>query len=113
MRKVLISAIIAMLGSASAAQPPLVVTNAPFKVVNYSDLNLLSKAGQDRLTTRIRAAARDICLANNIEEVKVTAARHHCFNVAVNDGMSQMNEAIAARASGTTLAAATLVVRGK
>ena len=113
MKKVLISAAIAMLGSASAAQPPLIVTNAPFKVVSYSDLNLSSKSGQDRLTSRIRSAARDICLANNIEEVKVTAARHHCFNTAVRGGLSQMNEAIAARASGTTLATATLVVRGE
>ena len=113
MKRFLISAAVTILGSASAAQPPLVVTNAPFKVVSYGDLNLSSKAGQDRLTSRIRSAARDICLANNIEEVKVTAARHHCFNTALNDGLSQMNEAIAARASGKTLAAATLVVRGK
>ena len=113
MQKVLISAAIAMLGSASAAQPPLVVTNAPFKVVSYSDLNLASQSGQDRLTSRIRSAARDICLENNIDEVKVTAARRHCYSAAVKDGLSQMNEAIAARASGNTLAAATLVVRGK
>ena len=114
MKKVLISAAIAMLGSAaSAAQPPLIVTNAPFKVVSYSDLNLSSKSGQDRLASRIRSAARDICLENNIEQVKFTAARRHCYNKAVNNGLSQMNEAVAARASGTTLAAATLVVRGE
>ena len=113
MKKVLISAIIAMLGSASAAQPPLIVTNAPFKVVSYGDLNLSSQSGQDRLASRIRSAARDICLENNIEQVKFTAARRHCYNKAVDNGLSQMNEAVAARASGTTLAAATLVVRGE
>jgi UrcA family protein len=113
MKKVLISAVIAMLGSASAAQPPLIVTNAPFKVVSYGDLNLSSQSGQDRLASRIRSAARDICLENNIEQVKFTAARRHCYNKAVNNGLSQMNEAVAARASGTTLAAATLVVRGE
>ena len=113
MKKILVSAAIAMLGSASAAQPPLVVTNAPFKVVSYGDLNLSSQSGQDRLASRIRSAARDICLENNIEQVKFTAARRHCYNKAVNNGLSQMNEAVAARASGTTLAAATLVVRGE
>lgn len=113
MKKVLISAAIAMLGSASAAQPPLIVTNAPFKVVSYGDLNLSSQSGQDRLASCIRSAARDICLENNIEQVKFTAARRHCYNKAVNNGLSQMNEAVAARASGTTLAAATLVVRGE
>jgi len=113
MKKVLISAAIAMLGSASAAQPPLVVTNAPFRVVSYGDLNLSSPSGQNRLMNRIRAAARDICLENNINEVKVTAARRHCYSAAVKDGLSQMNEAIAARASGTTLATAALVVRGE
>jgi len=113
MKKILVSAAIAMLGSASAAQPPLVVTNAPFKVVSYGDLNLSSQSGQDRLASRIRSAARDICLENNIEQVKFAAARRHCYNKAVNNGLSQMNEAVAARASGTTLAAATLVVRGE
>ena len=63
MRKILMLACIGLLGSASAAQPPVVVegSNAPFRVVSYGDLNLATEKGQDRLTSRIRAAARDIC----------------------------------------------------
>ena len=54
--------------SGVAAQPPVVVTAAPFKVVSYADLNISSEAGQTRLTHRIRAAASDLCLEDNREE---------------------------------------------
>ena len=46
--------------SGVAAQPPVVVTAAPFKIVSYADLNISSKAGQTRLVHRIRAAASDL-----------------------------------------------------
>lgn len=106
---------IALLGSASAAQPPLVVTGDPIlsRVVSYGDLNLASKAGEDRLANRIRAAARDICFEDNVEQVKFTAARHDCYKTAVSGGFRQMNELIVAKSNGATIVAAALVVRGK
>jgi UrcA family protein len=115
MKKILIAACVALLGSASTAQPPVVITKspAPFKVVSYADLNLASQSGQERLSNRIRSAARDLCFENNIEEVKFAAARRHCFDAAMTDAFRQMNEVIAANGKGPTLAAATLVVRGE
>jgi UrcA family protein len=115
MKKILIASCIALLGSASAAQPPVVVTKnpGPSKVVSYADLNLTSKSGQERLSTRIRAAARDICFEDNIEQVKFVAARRHCYDTALSGAFNQMNEAIASNAKGSALAAATLVVRGE
>ena len=94
------------------AQPPVVITGGelPFQVVSYADLNINSPAGQDRLTHRIRAAAEDICLSSSKEEVKFENARHQCYSTAVKNGMTQMNNAIAARASGATVASATLIV---
>ena len=94
------------------AQPPVVITGGemPYQVVSYADLNINSPAGQDRLTHRIRAAAEDICLTDNKEQVKFEAARHVCYSTAVKNGMTQMNNAIAARLSGATVASATLVV---
>lgn len=114
MRKILIAACIGLLGSASAAQTPLVVmgSNAPFKVVNYGDLNLASQSGQERLFSRIRAAARSICSEDNIEEVKFALMRRDCYDTAVNDGLGQMRIAIAGNINGKALATATLTIRG-
>jgi UrcA family protein len=92
-----------------AAQPPVVVTASPFKVVSYADLNISSQAGQTRLVHRIRAAADDLCLEDNREEVKVKAARRTCFDTAYNGGLAQMNMAIAGRPN-SALATATLVI---
>ena len=101
--------------SSAFAQPPVVVTgdSAPFKVVSYSDLNIGSKAGQDRLIHRIRSAAEDLCLESSREQVKFQTARRNCYSTALKSGFSQMNSAIAAKASGATLAAATLTVSGR
>jgi UrcA family protein len=101
--------------SSTLAQQPVVVTGdtAPFQVVSYTDLNISSKAGQDRLVNRIRAAAEDICLVNNKEQLKFEAARHKCYSTALANGMSQMNSAIAARENGVTLASATVVISGR
>jgi UrcA family protein len=101
--------------SSAFAQPPVVVTgdSAPFKVVSYADLNIGSKAGQDRLIHRIRSAAEDICLEGSKEQVKFEVARRQCYSTALRSGFSQMNSAVAANASGTTLAAATLTISGR
>ena len=95
--------------SGVAAQPPVVITAEPFKVVSYADLNISSQAGQTRLTHRIRAAASDLCLEDNREEVKVAAARRTCFDTAYNGGLKQMEMAIAGRPN-SALATATLVI---
>jgi len=110
MRKAITLITAAMFGAGGvAAQPPVVVTAAPFKVVSFADLNLSSSAGQTRLLNRIRAAASNLCLEGNREEVKVAAARRTCFDTAYNGGLAQMNLAIAGRPSNA-LATATLVI---
>ena len=104
-----------LLAGGALAQSPVVVTReaAPFKVVSYSDLNLSSGAGQSQLVHRIRAAASDLCFEGNKEEVKFAMARRACYSTALNGGLKQMNDAIAARTSGTALGAATLVISGR
>ena len=116
MRKMLIVLGATSLGTSSAiAQQPVVVKAdpVPTKVVSYADLNIASKAGQARLVHRIRAAASDICLENNKEDVEFTVARRGCYKTAVSSGLEQMSRAIAARESGTFLAAATLTIQGR
>lgn len=112
MRKAITLITVALLGGSGAiAQPPVVVTGetAPFKVVSYADLNISSKAGQNRLVNRIRSAASDLCFESSKEEVKIAAARRGCFDTAYTGGLKQMHMAIAGRSSGT-FAAATLIV---
>ena len=115
MRKILTAACVALLGSASVAQPPVVISKsaAPFRVVSYGDLNLTSPQGRDRLSSRIRSAARAVCFENNVEQVKFTVARRHCYDSAISDANRQMSEAIAQANAGTALAAAALTVRGQ
>lgn len=115
MTKTLILMSAALFSGASVARPPVVVTGepAPSAVVSYGDLNIASKAGQDRLVHRIRAAASDLCFENNREEVEFAAARRGCYRTAVSSGLDQMKQAIAARESGASLAVATLTIRGQ
>ena len=116
MMKTLLAMTAVALGAGTAiAQPPVVVSvdQTPFRVVSYDDLNLASKSGKTRLEHRIRAAAGDLCFDGNKDEVKFAMARRGCYNAALNDGLSQMDRAIAARASGTPLAAASLIIRGQ
>lgn len=116
MRKIVLAASSFVLAASSAiAQPPVVVTGepAPIRVVSYDDLNLDSKAGQTKLVNRIRGAASDLCFESGREDVEFTMARRSCYRTALSGGLDQMNRAIAARASGATLAAATLTIRGE
>lgn len=115
MRKLLQLGAMLLMSSAAVAQPPVVVvaSDAPFKVVNFSDLNIGSERGQKQLVHRIRAAARDLCLENNIEAVEMKSARHTCYTTATSGGYQQMDSALAARASGATLAAASIIVRAR
>lgn len=112
MRNISIAACIGLLGSAAFAQSPVVIEKsvAPFRVVSYSDLNLASETGRERLQSRIRGAAREICLENTIENLESTMGRRHCYKTAVADGLRQMK---ALERAGPALAAAALTIRGE
>lgn len=109
MKKAITLIAAAAFGASGVAAQPVVVTAAPSRVVSYADLNISSQAGQTRLLNRIRAAAGDLCLEDNREEVKLAAARRTCFKTAYNGGLRQMEMAIAGRPN-SALATATLVI---
>ena len=115
MTKLLIPLAGALLASSAANAQGVVVVGepAPSQTVSYADLNIASESGKTRLQHRIRAAARSLCLENNVDSLETELTRRACFESAVGDGYRQMDVAIAARASGAPLAAATLVIRGK
>jgi UrcA family protein len=116
MTKTFVAISAVLLGATGAlAQPPLVVTGdqAPTAIVSFADLNLGSRAGQDRLTHRIRAAASDLCLESNKAEIEFEMARRGCYRKAVSSGIDQMNEAIAGRASNSAVATTTLIITAR
>jgi UrcA family protein len=74
--------------------------------VNFADLNLNSAAGQQRLKNRISFAAYRLCLVDPPASPAPAAADPVCFRNAVSDGLAQMERAVAAANSHSTLASA-------
>ncbi len=105
----------ALAASSAIAQPPVVVIGEalPTVVVSFADLNIASDAGQARLVQRIRAAAKDLCIENNKQDLDVMIARSGCYKTAMSGGLAQLRRVIAGQDSGASLAAATLTIQGR
>jgi UrcA family protein len=106
---------LAAAGLAAAAAPALagmpdddtVVTgerseDAVSTYVYYSDLNLGSETGIERLETRVRSAARNICYSNGIRPVNIQMLERRCFREAMDGAEPQI--AAAVRNYGTAVA---------
>ena len=95
------------------AQPRSAETPLQSEQVSYADLNLDSKSGQAVLRHRIVVAAGRVCDTGgmlSMEDFTVTA---RCYRAAYDDGLRQMNDAVAAKASGAVLTATAIVITGK
>lgn len=117
MKFAVIAAAAAFVGTSAAGQPVTVTKVAdqlPTVLVSYADLNLGSPSGQDRLKRRISSAASQVCQFGYadmaLDEFIVTQA---CYKSARADGLRQMDQVLAARSAGTTLAAASLTISAK
>ncbi|MFL6763912.1 MAG: UrcA family protein [Sphingomicrobium sp.] len=95
--------------------PPAVAGAAPETVatelVNYTDLDLSSKAGQDRLKNRISFAAYRVCLADAPASPSPMVADPGCYRAAVANALAQKQLAVA-RATGTIAAAPPVITGG-
>ena len=93
--------------------PPAVAATAPETIatehVNYTDLDLGSKAGQDRLKNRISFAAYRLCLVNAPASPSPSLADPVCYRTAVANALAQMQLAVA-RATGTMAAAPPITI---
>ena len=97
----------------AVAQPRSSETPLQSEQVSYADLNLGSKSGQAVLRHRIVVAAGRVCDTGgmlSMEDFSVTA---RCYRAAYEDGLRQMNHAVAANAAGAFLAATAIVIIGK
>ena len=110
--KTIVTFIGAVILGASAAQAQSVTVTAPGPVarVSFADLNLDSRSGKAKLQRRIRSAAGELCLEDGILPLQVRLQRHACFYAVVADGNHQLDELLAARASGSAIAATALTI---
>ncbi len=103
-----------LLGAAPAAAEPILAT-APrgetvSVLVNVADLNLDSPHGIARLDSRLRHAARSVCDVRLGQETLLhKSATTRCFRASLENGREAGRQLIAARQSGTTLAAASAI----
>jgi UrcA family protein len=70
------------------------------KLVHYGDLNLASTAGQERLSFRIRHAARAVCDVNDSRELRSITRADACYDQAIRSA----RQALASRGIGVSLA---------
>lgn len=105
--------VLLLVATSAAAQP--IVSTAPTGdtrsiAVSYSDLNLGSESGLARLDSRLRAAARWVCdVRSDNESLLRKSATSRCFDDALDNGREMGRQVIAARQSGTQLAAASVI----
>ena len=94
------------------ATPAVAQDSTASERIAYSDLNLGSAGGKATLEQRIRAAASRVCETGSGEQsLRETLAGRACYQTSIADGLHQMDQLIAARNSGTVMAA-TIVVAG-
>lgn len=112
--KVLVCFPVLLLAAApSLAQP--IVSTAPrgeteSVTVSFADLNLNTENGWARFDGRLRAAARTVCDVRPEQETLVREnATNRCFRSALSKGREAGREVLAARQSGTMLAAASVI----
>ncbi len=104
----------ALLGGSASAKPVLVTTEPlPSERVSFADLNLNSAAGQAALKRRIRGAAERVCNFTGDRSLDTYLVTHGCYVSAYKSGLRQMDTLIARRATGSTIAAASLTIRGE
>lgn len=81
--------------------------------VGFADLNLGSPDGMDRLKTRIRSAAKSICLDHNIDPLRISMQRARCYELAVSDGFAKADAIAALQLAGKPAAGTAIVLRAR
>ncbi len=74
-------------GTALAGEP---ATDAASIRVDYSDLNLQTRAGAETLHERLRAAARSVCPDTSSRDLRTALAGRQCVANAVNRAVAEV-----------------------
>lgn len=116
--KILVCFPVLLLAAAPALAQPIVATaprgETESITVNFADLNINTEHGWARLDSRLRAAARSVCdVRPEREPLARETSTARCFNSALSKGRETGREMLAARQSGTMLAAASVITVAK
>jgi len=98
--------IVGSLANAASAAPSSRGDPVVTERIGYADLNLRSAAGQNRLKDRISYAAYRLCLVDSPATPSPAIADPACSRNVMNEGLAQMQRAVARASSGPTLAQA-------
>jgi UrcA family protein len=84
------------LAAAASAAPPIVVEgeSQPTVAVSYADLDLGTEAGRARLDSRIRRAAKTLCLDEGVRDLADRLDQKSCMNFAVASARPQIEQAV-------------------
>ena len=88
----LVAACVAV-GATSAAHAATESSDAPTFTVRYSDLDLTSDQGSQALYARIVAAAQQVCVAEDIRDLRAVAAAHSCREQAIAQAVRDVHSA--------------------
>ncbi|MGH6925538.1 MAG: UrcA family protein [Propylenella sp.] len=91
---------------AASAQGPITVEGEalPFEYVSYSDLNIASETGLDMLRSRVRGAAKRLCIEDGVRQLEPVLAGRACVSGAVAGAEGQISQALAAHDRGERFA---------
>jgi UrcA family protein len=101
--------------TATAAAPPIVVEGQqqPTATVSYADLDLGSAAGRARLDSRIRRAAKSLCLDEGVRDLADRLDQKSCLSFAVASARPQIEQAVVMAGRSPLPGSKTIVVAAR
>jgi UrcA family protein len=81
--------------------------------VQYGDLNLSSAADVKRLQSRVRGAARTICLSPGLKPLNVMMSEQKCYSEAMDGAEPQIADAVRRNGTGVANQTAAITMRRK
>jgi UrcA family protein len=103
------------LAAAAPAAPPIVVEGEaqPTATISYADLDLGTAAGRARLDSRIRRAAKHLCLDEGVRDLADRLNQKACLNFAVAGARPQIEQAIVMAGRSPLPGSKTIVVAAR
>lgn len=110
-----IALILIGLGTGIASAQPVTIhgQTEPRVRVSYADLDIGTPEGADRLRSRVRAAAKGLCLDNNVDPLPFELMQRKCFRTALDDGYAKIDQAISYRLAGVPNLTSAIVIVGR
>jgi UrcA family protein len=91
-RTVIATALFGAVASSFVVLPAVADSSDPLQTtVKYEDLNIASPEGAAVLYTRIRRAAKNVCLQSDGDRLDVLQQRDVCINKAILDAVTKVN----------------------